>query len=209
MDAAGQGRIFLLLKLFFSPVGRIRPGLYWMGLAALSLAGLAVTAAFGMFTGPPYTAAIAAWSTVVLHTPGPGFVVSLTTAGPQTSGTAFSGVIVAAFCVMAFCVQAKRLHDAGQSAWWIVAFAVFQMVSPLGLGLLTRALYRPDDLRGFLFAVGSNLFVGLFLPLVVKLVIGFLPSRPEPNAHGPRPGPREIGLPEGRPRLSFFGKRKA
>lgn len=194
-------RPFLLLKLFLSPVGRIRPPLYWAALLALAVVGLPITAAFGMLTLAPanpfsrLSVATAAWTTLVLHTPGPGYGLACDSGGCRFWGTPLSGVITAAFCFSAFCIQSKRLHDAGRSAWWVIGFALFQMLAPFGLGYLTKALFRPEDARGFIFVVLSGGFVAMFLPLAFKAWIGFSKSRPEPDKHGPRPGKWDIGSP--------------
>jgi uncharacterized membrane protein YhaH (DUF805 family) len=202
MNATGQRRIFLFLRLFLSPFGRIRPPLYWTSLLALGLMGMGVSAAYGMLTLRPgflslISVITAGWSTLLLQTPGPGAGVSCSPGlGCHTWGSALAFEITAVFCFSAFCIQAKRLHDSGRSAIWPIVFAVFQVRAPFGLGLLSNLLFKPEDTFGFVFAVGSGMVVGLVLPVIFKLWIGLAKTRPDPNAHGPQPAPWEVALPE-------------
>jgi len=202
MTGTGQRRIFLFLRLFLSPFGRIRAPLYWTSLLALGLLGLGVSAAYGMLTLRPgflslISVVTAGWSTLLLQTPGPGAGIACSPGeGCHTWGTPLAFEITAVFCFSAFCIQAKRLHDAGRSAIWPIVFGLFEFLAPFGLGLLSNALFKPEDTLGFVFAVGAGMVVGLLVPIVFKLWIGLARSRPEANAHGVQPGPWEIALPD-------------
>jgi uncharacterized membrane protein YhaH (DUF805 family) len=171
-----------LLKLYFSPVGRIRPSLYWLALAALAALGLGINAIYGIFFN-----GVAAFQAIVVQSPGPGAGTELGADGLSFHGTPLSAVIFGAFVLTAFCVQAKRLHDAGRSAGWLVALAVAEFVFPFAAGWL---IFRHFDLGGLRWVVRYTLIcavVGMGGPLAFKLWVGLARSRPEPNAHGPRP----------------------
>jgi uncharacterized membrane protein YhaH (DUF805 family) len=211
MNETFRRRILLILQLFLSPFGRIRPGPYWLGLLALGLIGMAVTARYGMLSLQPgvfskISVGTAAWSTLLLQTPGPGAGIACSPEGCRPWGTLIAFEIVAVFCFSAFCLQAKRLHDAGHTALWIIVFALFEFLAPFGLGLLTKAIFRPEDMRGFVFAIGGGMFVGLVIPVVFKLWIGFARSVPGSNEHGAQPGPWDVTRPEAR-RFALMRKR--
>jgi len=196
-----QTRLMTALKLFLTPFGRIRPPLYWTGMAALAVAGLLVNLAYGMFSQPaspflPFARAIAFWSGAVLQTPGPGAGVTLEGVTPRFWGGPIAAEISFVFILTSFCLQAKRLHDAGRSAWWPVAFALFQFLAPVALGYLTKTLFKPEDMRSLFFYGGSYVAVCMLLPGLFKLWVGLARSRPEANAHGLQPGPWEIALPD-------------
>src|SRR5690349_3185640 len=102
-----------LLKLYFSPFGRIRPALYWAGLGGLAVGGLLVNLAYGLLLSP-----VAGFQAIALQAPGPGASIDLGADGLSARGHPAAAVLTAGFVLAAFCVQAKRLHDAGRSAVW-------------------------------------------------------------------------------------------
>jgi uncharacterized membrane protein YhaH (DUF805 family) len=194
-------RLLTGLKLFLTPFGRIRPSLYWTGMAALAVAGLAVNFAYGMFSQPvspffPFARLIAFWSGAVLQTPGPGAGVLLDGGRLRTWGGPIAAEISAVFLLTSFCLQAKRLHDAGHSAWWPVAFALFQFLAPVGLGFLTKALFPPEDMKSLFFYGGGYVFTCMSLPFFFKLWIGLMKSQPASNPHGPQPARWEVSQPD-------------
>lgn len=201
MPTALQARPMTVLKLFLTPFGRIRPTLYWTGMAVLAVAGLAINVAYGMFSQPPspffpFARSIAFWSGAVLHTPGPGAGVMLEGARLRFWGGPIAAEISVVFILTAFCLQAKRLHDAGRSAWWPVAFALFQFLAPVALGYLTKTFFPPTDPKSLFFYGGSYVVVCMLLPGLFKLWIGLMKSRPEPNVHGLQPGRWEVAAPD-------------
>lgn len=201
MTETPQAPPMTALKLFLTPFGRIRPSLYWSGMAVLSVAGLLINLAYGMFSQPPslffpFAKLIAFWSGAALHTPGPGAGVTLQGAQLRFWGNPLAAEISFVFLLTSFCLQAKRLHDAGRSAWWPIAFALFQFLAPVGLGHLTKALFRPEDIKSLIFYGGGYVFLCMSLPFFFKLWIGLMKSRPEPNAHGPRPERWTVASPD-------------
>jgi uncharacterized membrane protein YhaH (DUF805 family) len=196
-----QARALLVLKLFLTPFGRIRPSLYWTGMAVLAAAGLVVNLGYGMFSQPPspffpFARLIAVWSGAALQTPGPGAGLMLEGGRLRFWGGPVAAEITFVFILARFCLQAKRLHDAGRSAWWPVAFALFQFLAPVALGYLTKTLFRPEDLRSLFFYGGGYVAVCMLLPVLFKLWIGLMKSRPEPNLHGPQPGRWQVAMPD-------------
>lgn len=219
MNATLQRRTLLVLQLFLSPFGRIRSGPCWLGLLALSVAALAVSAGFGMLTPPPggfagkplavFNFIIVVWTSVVLHTPGPGLGMACSPGeGCRHFGSMIGMEVALFFCFCAFCLQAKRLHDAGHTALWILVFALFEFLSPFGLGLITKAVFKPEDISGFIFAVGGGVFLNTIPPAIFKLWVGVARHVPAANEHGVEPGPWDLTRPERRA-LSMLWRRKA
>ncbi len=108
------------------------------------------------------------------------------------------------------CVFGKRLHDAGQSAWWylalLVAYWIINMISqsiltpilaPGANELVEEAAYllQSGDLQAFIEisqqANRATLFVNLLSLFLVNALLGFfiarLRSDPNSNEHGPPP----------------------
>lgn len=110
------------------------------------------------------------------------------------------------------CVFGKRLHDAGTTAWWVIAIWLGSMLVVFVLGLIFGGFFMtPEmvdireemsermasgDLAGFM--QGAEILSDKMLPLnilttvgsnlVLAIVVGALRTDPRENKHGPVPG---------------------
>jgi uncharacterized membrane protein YhaH (DUF805 family) len=78
------------------------------------------------------------------------------------------------FLWIALAVGAKRLHDRGRSAWWLLPFYILPSI-------LEGAGGRAGSL-GILFVLAS-----LAITIWAVIELGFLRGAPGPNAYGPDP----------------------
>ncbi|MCR9270363.1 MAG: DUF805 domain-containing protein [Henriciella sp.] len=132
-------------------------------------------------------------------------------AGSAMLGLLFS-LLAYALIYPYICVYGKRLHDAGLTAWWVLAVwlgtVIFNMVvsmilTPMFMGEeelkiqeeMTERLMA-GDLAGF--SEGAEILSAELLPLtlfmtvltnaVAAVVVGYLKTEPRENKHGPVPG---------------------
>lgn len=110
------------------------------------------------------------------------------------------------------CVYGKRLHDAGLTAWWVIGvwlgtvvlnFILSLILTPFFMGEEELAIQEEmtdrmmsGDLSGMM--EGAEILAAQLLPLTIFLtvitnlvaavVVGFLPTEPRENKHGPVPG---------------------
>ena len=110
------------------------------------------------------------------------------------------------------CVFGKRLHDAGTTAWWVIAIWLGSMLSAFILGLIFGGFFMtPEmveiqeemserlaagDFAGFM--QGTEILSDKMLPLnilttigsnlILAIVVGALKTEPRENKHGPVPG---------------------
>ncbi|MEL6666450.1 MAG: DUF805 domain-containing protein [Pseudomonadota bacterium] len=110
------------------------------------------------------------------------------------------------------CVFGKRLHDAGTTAWWVIAIWLGSMLIAFILGLVFGGFFMtPEmveiqeemserlaagDFAGFM--QGTEILSDKMLPLnilttigsnlVLAIVVGALKTEPRENKHGPVPG---------------------
>ena len=110
------------------------------------------------------------------------------------------------------CVFGKRLHDAGTTAWWVIAIWLGSMLIAFILGLIFGGFFMtPEmvdiqeemsermasgDFAGFM--QGAEILSDKMLPLnilttvgsnlVLAIVVGALRTDPRENKHGPVPG---------------------
>ena len=110
------------------------------------------------------------------------------------------------------CVFGKRLHDAGTTAWWVLAIWLGSMLIAFILGLVFGGFFMtPEmveiqeemserlaagDFAGFM--QGTEILSDKMLPLnilttigsnfILAVVVGALKTEPRENKHGPVPG---------------------
>jgi len=96
-----------VVRLFFSPQGRIASGPFWRGVAIVLAANIALS---------------------VLQV----FVL------PRTVALQFS-VVALALIYPWVCIYAKRFHDAGMSAWWVLAVMGGQTLVGVIVGMVLNA----------------------------------------------------------------------
>lgn len=161
--------------LLFSPNGRIGRNRFWQGMVVLTVASVVVAA------------------------------------GAVMLGTLF-GLIGYALIYPYICVYGKRLHDAGLTAWWVIGvwlgtvvlnFVLSLILTPMFMGADELAIQEEmtdrmmsGDFAGMM--EGAEILAAQLLPLtifltvatnlVAALVVGFLPTEPRENKHGPVPG---------------------
>ncbi len=110
------------------------------------------------------------------------------------------------------CVYGKRLHDAGTTAWWVIAIWLGSVVLSFIFGLVAGPFFTTaedvqiqqemaermaaGDLTGMM--EGAEILSKRMLPLnliatvgvnvILGLIIGSLPTQQSENKHGPVPG---------------------
>ena len=123
-----------------------------------------------------------------------------------------AGVINLLLIYPYICVYGKRLHDAGTTAWWVIAIWLAIMVVSFVFGLMFGGLFMTPEMLDIQeemsermaqgdfagFFEGAEILADKMLPLnilatvgtnvVLAAVIGFLPTQPHENKHGPVPG---------------------
>lgn len=161
--------------LLFSPNGRIARNRFWQGMVVLTVASVLVAA------------------------------------GAVMLGTLF-GLLSYALIYPYICVYGKRLHDAGLTAWWVIGvwlgtvllnFVLSLFLTPMFMGEEERQIQEEmtdrlmsGDWAGMM--EGAEILAAELLPLTIfltiatnlaaALVLGFLPTEPRENKHGPVPG---------------------
>ncbi len=128
--------------------------------------------------------------------------------GPASASLPFRLLAIALIYPL-LCVGGKRLHDAGKSAWWVLAaIVVFLVVFAVVGSVVTLSLadVRQEEIRQL--RLGSPEYMALmrdiarrtFLPtqaaavaiwLVIAFVVGRLSSDPADNRYGPSQQPAE------------------
>ncbi|MEO0983357.1 MAG: DUF805 domain-containing protein [Pseudomonadota bacterium] len=118
------------------------------------------------------------------------------------------GLLSLAMPYFYLCVYGKRLHDAGATAWWYVAFFIGYLLGTMLLGAILGPILSPGmaaiqeeaqyvlqsgDFQGFFALTQEAAREGLMSTLVALFLIngglGYLaarlPSDPQTNEHGP------------------------
>lgn len=161
--------------LLFSFSGRINRAQFWVGCAIASVSTTFLAMALIVMTLPAAlsnpTASIATMSSVALS-----FVIP---------------VLFCAYCSLA--LQAKRMHDRGRSAWVALLPAI-----PGAMLAFSNvfAIVNEQSPGEFLAAAMPWVMVIGLIQFLMFIDLGFFPSKPEANRHGPPPGG---GLGGGRP----------
>lgn len=140
------------LLRFFTPYGRMRRWHYWIVLLGTIL-----------------------WTSVTVGRP----VDIATINGPILA--ALFGVVAVFVHYVHVCIVAKRLHDMGLSAWWILILVANFAVAIIGERL------APDFWSQFMFKVGDWATLHLISApwwLAFWCWIGFWPGDPEHNRFG-------------------------
>ena len=110
------------------------------------------------------------------------------------------------------CVYGKRLHDAGTTAWWVIAIWVGSLIISFIIGLLFAGVFMTEELLAIQEEAAERLATGDFagfmegteiiskelLPLniiatvgsnaILAGIVGMLATQPKENKHGPVPG---------------------
>lgn len=164
-----------MVELLFIPNGRIAKNRFWQGMVILTVASVLIVAGNTMVSS-----AIGFLNLLMIY--------------PY------------------ICVFGKRLHDAGTTAWWVIGIWLGSMLVAFIFGLVFGGFFMtPEmveiqeemaermaagDFAGFF--EGAEILSGKMLPLnilstvgtniVLALIVGFLPTQPHENKHGPVPG---------------------
>ena len=164
-----------MVDLLFNPNGRIAKNRFWQGMVILTVASVLIVAG-------------------------------------NTMVSRFIGFANLLLIFPYICVFGKRLHDAGTTAWWVIGIWVGSMLAAFIFGLMFGGFFMtPEmtdiqeemsqrmasgDFAGFL--EGAEILADKMLPLnilttvgsnvLLALIVGFLPTQPRENKHGPVPG---------------------
>ena len=160
--------------LLFNPNGRIARNRFWQGMVILTVASVLVVAG-------------------------------------NTMVSMFIGLIGYALIFPYICVYGKRFHDAGTTAWWVLAVWLGSLLASFIFGILLGGFFMTGetleiqeemqerlmtgDFAGFM--EGAEILADRMLPLniiatigsnlVLAMIVGFLPTEPRENKHGPVP----------------------
>ena len=93
----------------------------------------------------------------------------------------------AAFIYVAFVASAKRLHDVGRSAWWMLGGITALVIWCLALSIAAVFTLGPDALRPGAFWSTAVVAVSSLPALGMLLWLHFAKGEPRENCYGPVP----------------------
>jgi uncharacterized membrane protein YhaH (DUF805 family) len=168
-------------SLFFSPQGRIGAGPFWQGVIILLIIGCGLNVLAAY--GPP----------------------------AQFLPIALVAALISLFLIYpSLCVYGKRLHDAGQSAWWFVVILIGGGIVSSILGNVAAGMLLGDQMtqlqtqiqestaggeigpeffmllrRSIQLQLVPSLGSSVLVSLVIAFIVGSLKSDPAENRFGP------------------------
>ncbi|MEQ8557009.1 MAG: DUF805 domain-containing protein [Henriciella sp.] len=169
-------------NLLFNPQGRILKNRFWQGLVVLTVASVILNAA----------------QVMIGASMGAGAIIFF-----------LMGIVL---LYSNICVYGKRFHDAGTTAWWILAVWIGSFIISLIMSAVFGGLFLGDEGRAIqeeiaerfaqgdwaVLAQGAERLAELQLPLsimttivtavVLGFIVGSLATEPRTNKHGPVPG---------------------
>ena len=92
-------------------------------------------------------------------------------------------------------VSARRLHDTGRSAWWLLLYLGSILAMGIAFAAFVLALVSNDE--GALMSAGLIAMVSFFIALgcsIAPLIFYVLPGTVGPNRYGPDPLHPELGV---------------
>lgn len=147
------------------------------------------------------------WQGMVILT-----VLSLLVVAANTMVSPMVGIISLLLIYPYICVYGKRLHDAGTTAWWVIAIWLGSLVISFIFGLVVGPFFMTPEMIDIQeeaserlatgdwagFMQGMEIVAGKMLPLnliatvgtnlILALIVGSLKTDPNENKHGPVPG---------------------